>query len=447
VYYYAHDYSPNRRRLLTISFSEKSQGVLMAYTSLPASAEPFAAKRIVLGVTGSIAVYKATDLASKLTQHGAVVDVVMTAAARQFVTPLSFQSVTGRPVYTDLWQPSSGESLPTHIAHVGLGEGADLLLIAPATANTLAKLAHGLADDLLSVTVLAARCPVVIAPAMDGGMYAHPATQNNLQILQARGVHLIEPETGRFASGLVGQGRLPETPTLLGHIRRILGANGPLAGRKILVTAGGTREAIDPVRYVTNHSSGKQGFAIAQAALDAGAEVVLISTTDHLPVPVGASFVPVDSAEAMQNAVHQSLTGCDALIMAAAVADFKPAEVATQKIKKSDDPQAGLQLNLTRTPDILVGVKAHRQQTGWPRLMIGFAAETHDLLKNAQSKLERKGLDLIVANDITAEGAGFGTDTNRVTLLHVGGTIPSPDLMSKAQVGQMIMAFIAEKLS
>ena len=246
-------------------------------------------KRIVLGVTGSIAVYKAVDLASKLTQAGALVDVIMTEGARQFVTPITFQSVTGRPVYTDLWQADSSGGLPTHIAHVGLGEGADLLVVAPATANTLAKLAHGLADGLLTVTSLAARCPMMIAPAMDGGMYQHPATQANIETLVSRGVYLIEPEEGRFASGLVGKGRFPETPTLIGHIRRVLGTNGLLAGRKVVVTAGGTREPIDPVRYISNRSSGKQGYAVAGAAVDAGADVILISTVHDLPTPVGAT--------------------------------------------------------------------------------------------------------------------------------------------------------------
>src|SRR5690606_8273115 len=248
-------------------------------------------KRIILGVTGSIAVYKAVDLASKLTQAGAQVDVIMTDAAQRFVTPLAFQSVTGRPVYTDLWQADSSGGLPTHIAHVGLGEGADLLVIAPITAQTMAKLAHGLADNLLTVTTLAARCPTLIAPAMDGGMYQHPATQANLAALQLHGVDVVEPEEGRFASGLVGKGRLPETATLIGHIRRVLARTGSLAGRRVVVTAGGTVEPIDPVRYLTNRSSGKQGYALAQAALDAGAEVTLITSAQGLAQPVDARIV------------------------------------------------------------------------------------------------------------------------------------------------------------
>lgn len=402
-------------------------------------------RRIVLGVTGSIAAYKAVDLASKLTQAGAQVDVIMTEAARQFVTPLTFQAVTGRPVYVSMWETDDA-GLPTHIAHVGLGESADLLVIAPATANTLAKLAHGLADNLLAVTALAARCPVIVAPAMDGGMYAHPATQANLQLLQSRGVILIEPEEGRFASGLVGKGRLPETPTLIGHIRRALARGGPLAGRKIVITAGGTREAIDPVRHITNRSSGKQGYALAQAALDAGADVILISAARGLPVPVGAVLVTADSAEDMRTAVLAHIHEADALIMAAAVADFRPAQAAAQKIKKESAAEAPT-LVLARTPDILLAVKEQRAQSGWPRMVVGFAAESQDLLANARAKLERKGLDLLVANDITAPDAGFEVDTNRVILLDAAGGQQALALASKTRVAEAIVARVVALLA
>jgi phosphopantothenoylcysteine decarboxylase/phosphopantothenate--cysteine ligase len=395
-------------------------------------------KRIILGVTGSIAAYKAADLASKLTQAGAQVDVIMTDAAQRFITPLAFQAVTGRPVYTSMWT-GVGEGLPTHIAHVGLGEGATLLVIAPATANTLAKLAHGLADDLLSVTALAARCPVVVAPAMDGGMYMHPATQANLAVLRARGVVVIEPDEGRFASGLVGRGRLPETPALLGQIRRVLGREGVLAGRRVVVTAGGTREPIDPVRQVTNRSSGKQGYALAQAALDAGADVTLISAANGLPVPVGAALVPVTTAEEMLNAVLAHIEDADALIMAAAVADFRPATVADQKIKKSGDNTAGLTIVLERTPDILEAVKVARADHGWPHVVVGFAAESRDLLENAQDKLRRKGMDLIAANDISATDAGFEVDTNRIVLLDADGGMTELGLISKAAAGEAVV--------
>ena len=399
-------------------------------------------KRIILGVTGSIAAYKAVDLASKLTQAGALVDVVMTDAAQQFVTPLTFQAVTGRPVYNDLWQADNSGGLPTHIAHVGLGEGADLLVIAPATAQTLAKLAHGLADNLLTVTSLAARCPLLIAPAMDGGMYDHAATQANLEALVKRGAMLIEPEEGRFASGLVGKGRLPETPTLLGHIRQALARDGVLAGRGVVVTAGGTQEALDPVRYLTNRSSGKQGYALAQAALDAGAEVKLVSAAQGLPTPVGATLIPVESAQEMQAAVLTASSVADVLVMAAAVADFRPAQVAEQKIKKGENDD-GLALDLARNPDILLSVKAQRETTGRPLVVVGFAAESENLLENAQSKLERKGLDLLIANDISADDAGFAVDTNRVTILSAHDAPQSLDLMSKTQVSEIVVQRVA----
>jgi phosphopantothenoylcysteine decarboxylase/phosphopantothenate--cysteine ligase len=402
-------------------------------------------KRILLAVTGSIAVYKAVDLASKLTQAGAQVDVIMTEAARQFVTPLTFQSVTGRPVYTDLWQTDGGGALPTHIAHVGLGEGADLLAVAPATANTLAKLAHGLADDLLSVTALAARCPLVIAPAMDGGMYQHPATQANIRALVERGAYLVEPDEGRFASGLVGKGRLPETAALIGHIRRALGKHGPLAGRRAVVTAGGTREALDPVRYLTNRSSGKQGYALAQAALDAGADVTLI-TAASLPAPVGATVVAVSSAREMLDAVLEHARAADALLMAAAVADFRPQTVSDQKIKKQEGSDDAPIIVLTRNPDILLAVKEQRRASGFPRVVVGFAAESENLLAYGRSKLERKGLDLLVANDISAPDAGFEVDTNRVVILdHSGGQQVLP-LASKAVVGETLVAAVARLL-
>jgi len=393
-------------------------------------------KRIILGICGSIAAYKAVDLASKLTQAGALVDVVMTEAAQRFVSPLTFQAVSGRPVYSDMWRAEASGGLPSHIAHIGLAEGADLLVIAPATANTLAKLAGGLANDLLAVTVLAARCPLLIAPAMDGGMVEHPATQANFEILRQRGAHIIEPESGRLASGLVGSGRLPETPTLIGHIRRVLGLDGELFGHKLVVTAGGTREALDPVRYISNRSSGKQGFAIAQAALDAGADVLLISAAENLRAPIGSTLVSVDSAEAMRASVLAHVAESSALIMAAAVADYRPRDVSEQKIKKSDNP---LTLPLERTPDILMAIKAQREHTGYPMIVVGFAAESENLLENASGKLQAKGLDLLVANDITAADAGFAVDTNRVLVLDMDGGAHKIDITSKAAIGAYII--------
>ncbi len=403
-------------------------------------------KHIFLGVTGSIACYKAVDLASKLTQAGALVDVALTAAAQRFVTPLTFQAVTGRSVYTDMWQSDSADGLPTHIAHVGLAEDADLIAIIPATAHTLARLAHGMADDLISVTALAARCPLLVAPAMDGGMYAHPAVRANIHTLTERGAVVIPPDVGRFASGMVGQGRLPETRTLMGYMRRVLGQNGVLYGRKIVVSAGGTREPIDPVRYLSNRSTGRQGHALAQAALDAGArEVVLVSASEWLPVPVGAEVINVDTAEEMKEAITTVCADTDLLIMAAAVADFRPASAAGQKIKKesvSDD----LSLQLLPTADILTEIKASREETGYPRVVVGFAAETENLLDNAQAKLERKGLDIMVANDITAEDAGFGVETNRVVILDADGNRYPLDLATKAVISEAIINHVADLL-
>ena len=400
-------------------------------------------KRVILGVCGSIAVYKAVDLASKLTQAGAQVDVIMTEAAQRFVTPLAFQAVSGRPVYSDMWRAETSGGLPSHIAHIGLAEAADLLAIAPATANTLAKLAHGLADDMLALTALAATCPLLIAPAMDGGMARHPATQANLEILRGRGAHIIEPESGRLASGLSGSGRLPETPVLLGQIRRVLGLDGELAGHRLVVTAGGTREAIDPVRYISNRSSGKQGYAIAQAAIDAGADVALISAAD-LPPPLGATLVAVDSAESMSAAVLEQVAEASALIMTAAVADYRPRAISERKIKKAE---GRLTLPLAPTPDILMAVKAQRELTGYPKIVVGFAAESENLVENASGKLQAKGLDLLVANDITAEDAGFAVDDNRVVVLDLDGGLHTIELTSKAAIGAYIIERVGSLLA
>ena len=292
-------------------------------------------RRLLLGVTGGVAAYKTGELASRLTQAGAAVDVVMTEAATRFVMPLTFQSLTGRPVYTSLWgaaesDPGGGESttLPTHVVHVGLAEAAELMVIAPATANTLAKLAHGIADNLLTSLALAARCPLLVAPAMDGGMWANPATQANMAELRERGVLVAGPATGRLASGVEGEGRMVEPEEILGHIRLTAGRGGPLAGRRIVVSAGPTREAIDPVRFLSNPSSGRQGFALAQAALDSGAAVTLVAGPTELTTPVGAERVDVTTAEEMSEAVIAAVEGADALLMAAAVADYRPAEAA-----------------------------------------------------------------------------------------------------------------------
>ena len=391
-------------------------------------------KNILLAVTGSIAAYKAADLASRLTQAGAQVDVLLTPAAEKFITPLTFQSVTGRKAFTDadLW---GGEA---HILHVGLGHGADLLVVAPATASTLAKMAHGIADNLVTITALAARCPILVAPAMDAGMYEHPATQANVKTLLGRGVVVAGPVEGRMASGLVGLGRFMDPADLLGHIRLLLGSGGRLAGRKVVVTAGGTQEPIDPVRAITNRSSGKQGYALAQAALDAGAQVTLVSAPVSLPAPIGALLVPVRSAQEMLEAVVTRAAGTDVLIMAAAVADFRPASRAAQKLKKRDGIP---QLHLETAPDVLAAVAGMGKQR--PRVVVGFAAESRDLLENAAEKLKAKHLDLIAANDISAPDSGFEVDTNRITLLYAGGAREELPLMGKEEAAQAIIERIA----
>ena len=404
-------------------------------------------KSILLGVTGSIAAYKATELASKLTQAGALVDVILTPAATEFITPLSFQSVTGRPAYTDetLWGAQA------HVLHVGLGHTADIFAIAPATANTIAKLAHGVADNLLVLAGLSfgpgtPDRPLLIAPAMDGGMLNHPATQENLEILQRRGALIIGPEIGHLASGLEARGRMTEPAILLGHIRYLLTRKGPLQGRRVVVTAGGTQEPIDPVRHITNRSSGKQGYALAQAALDNGAEVTLIATPVPLPVPSGAIFTKVTTAEEMESAVLNACQEADILLMAAAVADFRPVQASAHKIKKSSSLSS---LKLEPTSDILSAIAEQRSRLNRPSVVVGFAAETQDLLVNAEQKRKTKRLDLIVANDVSTPGSGFGADNNQVTFIQSDGQIVPLPLLSKEEVADRVIdevIFLLNKL-
>jgi phosphopantothenoylcysteine decarboxylase / phosphopantothenate---cysteine ligase len=401
---------------------------------------PFFQKRILLGVTGSIAAYKAADLASKLAQYGAQVDVILTQAATQFITPLTFQSVTGQRAWidADLWGAQG------HVLHIGLGHSADLLVVAPASANTIARLANGIADNLLSLTALVANCPLVIAPAMDGGMYQHPATQTNLETLRQRGAILLGPASGHLASGLSGVGRMLEPAEILGHLRHLLGSSGPMQGKTVVVTASGTQEPIDPVRAICNRSSGKQGFALAQAALDLGAQVILITAPTALPTPVGATRVEVNTADEMLHAVERAVRNADVLLMAAAVADFRPVAAADHKIKKD----TGIpQIFLEKTSDILSAIASQRSATGYPRIMVGFAAESEDLLENARSKMRSKHLDMIVANDISATDSGFAVDDNRVTLLDSMGGVEELPLQSKAEVAATIMQRVVVGLS
>ncbi len=394
-------------------------------------------KHLLLGVTGGIAVYKAVHLASRLTQLGAAVDVIMTEAATRFVAPLTFQAVTQRPVHVDPWQPIP-DGAQARIAHVHLAREADLLIIAPATANTLARLAHGLADNLLTATALSCTAPWLIAPAMESHMWANPATQANVETLRRRGVTFIGPTAGHLASGAEGIGRMAEPEEILEAARTLLGRHGPLAGRRVVITAGGTREPIDPIRFIGNRSTGKMGIALARAARDLGAQVLLIHGALQVSPPWGVETQHTETAQAMYEATMAVLPETDVLIGAAAVADFRPAEPAAEKIKKEEHDAPVIRLE--RTPDILAEVGRRRQELGRPYVVVGFAAETQDLLANAQKKLQAKHLDMVVANDVSAPDAGFAVDTNRVTLLRRGQEPESWPLLSKEEVAERVMA-------
>lgn len=399
-------------------------------------------RHVLLGVTGGVAAYKAAMLASRLTQGGAIVDVVLTDSATRFVSPLTFESVTRRRAYTELFAlpPDTAAGVRPGdlvIPHVALAQAADLMIVAPATANTLAKLAHGVADNLLTAIALAVTAPLLLAPAMESHMWQHPATQANLATLVARGASVVGPASGHLASGAAGVGRMSEPDEIVTTARLLLAADGDLAGRAVVVSAGGTREAIDPVRFIGNRSSGKMGFALAAAARDRGARVMLVAAPSALPVPAGIEVVHVESAEQMRQAVVTAVRDgrVDALVMAAAVADYQPGVVQPHKIKKTGEHMT---LELVRTPDILAEVAELRLSGHGPRVVVGFAAETEDLLANARAKLHRKRLDLLVANDVSAPDAGFGAETNRVTLLWPDGAVESLPLMSKDDVAHAI---------
>jgi phosphopantothenoylcysteine decarboxylase/phosphopantothenate--cysteine ligase len=402
-------------------------------------------RHIIVGICGGIASYKAVELVSQLQQAGALVDVIMTEHAEDFVRPLTFATMSHRRVYVDLWEPS-GQAAETHIA---LAEQAELLTIVPATANTIAKLANGIADNMLTAVALATKAPLLLAPAMHGNMYMHPATQVNLALLRQRGVVIVEPLVGRLASGAVGPGRLPETTTLLGAINMVLGRNGDLAGRRVVVTAGGTREPLDPVRYIGNRSSGKMGYALATEARDRGAAVVLISGPVALEAPYGVELRTVETAMQMRDAVHNVVVDADVLVMSAAVADFRSAAPAAQKLKKGRgggglDGEDGFSLRLVRNPDILEELaKTPDRQTGnggsqRHLVRVGFAAETNDLISNARAKLAGKRLDLLVANDVSRPDSGFGTETNKVLIFHANGTMEDLPVMPKTELAAAI---------
>jgi len=386
-----------------------------------------AERNLVLGVSGSIAAYKAVDLASKLTQAGVDVHTVMTESATKLVSPLSFSAITGRPAAVDTFAAQERFS----IGHISLAELADAVLIAPATADVIGKIACGIADDLLTTTVLAFRAPLIIAPAMHTAMWENAATRANVETLRARGVLFVGPASGRLASGGFGKGRFAPIGEILGLTLKVLGRNGDLSGKRIVVTAGGTREPIDPVRFIGNRSTGRMGYAIAEAARDRGAEVVLISGPGWLPRPGGVDVVEVTSASEMNDAVRSALPA-DSLIMAAAVADYAPTEVAKEKIKKGPDE---LTLTLKRTEDILKGVTD-------VRVKVGFAAESEDLIGNAKRKLVEKGLDLIVANGVE----GFGSEENKVAIIDRAGIEELP-LLSKREVAERILDRVVVLLS
>lgn len=394
-------------------------------------------KHIALGVTGGIALFKAVDLVSKLTQAGAEVRVVMTENATKLITPLCFKEISGHQVAVSMWEGNN----EFNVEHIALATWADVFVVAPATANIIGKLANGIADDMLSTSLLACKKPIILCPAMNTGMWENAAVQDNISRLRSRGVIIMQPKEGHLACGTSGAGRLPEALEIKEFINQFLaGQEGDLKGKTFLVTAAGTREPIDPVRFIGNRSSGKMGYAIAQDALDRGARVVLVSGPSALTPPVGAEFISVETTKQMLDAVLQHYDETDVVIKAAAVADFTPRDVADQKIKKQGDE--GLTIQLDKNPDILklLGEKKTHQ------ILVGFAAETQNLLANAAEKIRKKNLDMIVANDVTMKGAGFNADTNVVKLLFPDGKCQELEMMSKADVGNKILDIVVDML-
>lgn len=402
-------------------------------------------KKIVLGVTGGIAAYKAAALCSKLVQKGADVHVIMTSSAQQFITELTLQSLSKNPVYSDTFD----EREPSVVSHINLADLADLVIVAPATANMIAKMAHGLADDMLSTTLLATMAPVMVAPAMNVHMYQHPAVVENMRILASRGVSFIEPGEGLLACGYVGKGRMEEPESIVKVIEQFFADKSadesidkpkPLKGKKIIVTAGGTIERIDPVRYITNDSSGKMGIAIAKVARDMGAEVYLVVGHIDVAPPTDIHVLPVQSAQEMYDAILALWEECDVVIKAAAVADYRPRMTANQKLKKQGDVMT---LDLVKTVDILEQLG----QLKTSQFLIGFAAETNDVEAYSREKLIRKNCDLMVANDVTTEGAGFRSDTNIVQIIDRDGLVEQLPMLSKEEVAHRLLTIMAERLS
>jgi phosphopantothenoylcysteine decarboxylase/phosphopantothenate--cysteine ligase len=399
--------------------------------------------KIALGVTGGVAAYKAAELVRRLQQEKLDVQVVMTRSAQEFITPLTFAALTGKKVITEMFGAGGAEAanVESAIEHIAVAQRIDLLVVAPATADILAHFAQGIARDFLSTLYLATKAPVVVAPAMNVNMWEHPATQENLQKLRARGVHVVDPDEGYLACGMTGAGRLAATDAIAEKVCFVLGLRRDLEGQSILVTAGPTREDLDPVRFLTNRSSGKMGYALAEAAARRGAHVVLVSGPTDLAAPDGVDWVPVRSTEEMRNAVRERAADANVVIMAAAVADYRPAAAHSQKLKRGD---GGLTLELEPTPDILAELGRDPVQQSGRRVLVGFAAETDRLADNARGKLARKGADMIVANDVTQEGAGFDADTNIVTLfLRDGRELPLPKL-TKFEVANRILDRVLE---
>lgn len=394
-----------------------------------AAPQPLRGRRVTLGVTGSISAYKSVEAARRLEDAGAIVDVALTPSAARFIPPLTFRSLVKGEVAVDLWDPAAPAE-----QHVAMGRRADAMLVAPASATTIAKLAQGIGDNPVTLTALATSAPLVVAPAMDSVMYSQPAVQANLELLKARGAFIAGPAIGRLASGGTGLGRLVEPIELAAAVRSAIGRTvGDLRGRHIIVTAGGTREPIDPVRYVGNHSSGKMGVAVAEAARDQGAAVTLITTQPPPDGRYGIVVRSVGTAIEMQTEIRNAARGANALVMAAAVADYRPAEAAESKLKKQDAEESGMTLEMIENPDVIASIEA-------PHLLkVGFAAETDDLVENARAKIAKKGLAFIVANDVTQADAGFQVDTNRVVLLDAGGQAERLPLMHKYDVGAAIL--------
>ncbi len=390
-------------------------------------------RQVLLGITGGIAAYKSAELVRRLRDAGATVRVVMTPAACEFITPLTLQALSGQPVHLDLLDPAAEAAM----GHIELARWADLILVAPASADFMARVAAGIADDLLSTLCLAAKAPLLLAPAMNQAMWSNAATQQNRHTLGARGVRFAGPAEGAQACGDTGPGRMLEVPDLVAAACSVF-ASGPLAGVRVMLTAGPTREAIDPVRYISNSSSGKMGFALAAAAADAGAEVTLIAGPVHLPAPAGVSRIDVLTAAEMHAAVMARIDACDVFIGCAAVADYRPAEVAQQKIKKTGE---SLEIRLVRNPDIIADVAAHRPRP----FTVGFAAETNDLLLHARQKLERKGLDLVIANDVSRSDIGFESDRNEVCIVSATGD-GDPLSGTKLAIARALVEDIAQRL-